>query len=48
MKEVWQWDEKSKYMNEKKSKYSITVEAVIYGWRQQTTMIHDRNVREPK
>lgn len=32
----------------KRRKYSIIVEAAIYGWRQQTSMIHDRKCRDPQ
>jgi len=35
----------SKYMYEKNAS---TAYRAIYGWRQQTNMIHDRNVRGPK
>ena len=38
-------DENFKIHGWKKCKYSIIVEAAIYGWRQQTYMIHDRNVK---
>ena len=38
-------DEIFKIHGWKRCKYSIIVEAAIYGWRQQTNMIHDRNVK---
>ena len=41
-----QRDEKNQ-IHGKRCKHSIAVEA-IYGWRQQTNMIHDRNVETKK